>query len=553
VSLLNSVCSNLLNSNKEGYLQRFRSRSETIDTLDRTRKCDVLVVGGGIHGAFFAHLARFNGLGTALFEKFDYASQTSGRSSKMAHGGLRYLEMYDFQQVLEGIRAREDLFETAGHIVKPHDFLIPIAKGDWFFKLQLKLGLTFYDLMLRNKTRRHGWVPLSNLEGTGLGEASLDTCGAFRYTDGIMDDTRLVLENIIAARQEGAHCLNYAEVMNFRMRDKGGVEVTWRDNLSGERHQILAGVVVNCAGPWVPEIGRINSGPLARRLKFSQGTHLLFNKKWEGPALFLPLDEKTRYYFVWPHYAGTMVGTTEREVPKAEFDPLPLQDEVEEILARLQKDLPTGGLDRSSLHYSFAGTRTLPLRGRGKNVSRISRKHIWHYSAGILSLLGGKYTTASWTAFEGLKKVFKIAGIQNKCESLKGRKLPGFGLYSDSIKEFERIALEKDVPQRVIERTISRLGSRVRYLNEKEENFELFSNTLLRGEVEMAFDLEQVENLDDLMCRRLGFEYCDGYGFELLPEFLKIAADKRGNLNLEEEERKYREKIQKVRGILGLE
>jgi glycerol-3-phosphate dehydrogenase len=539
-------------SEEEGFRHIFKSREETISNLKRNRKCDILVVGGGIHGAAFAHIARFNGLDAVLLEKFDYASQTSGRNSKMIHGGLRYLEMFDFQQVLEGIKAREDLFETAFHMVQPYDFYIPISKGDWFFKLKLRLGLIFYDLLVRNQARKHRWVTAGELDQSGMPDLGFKIEGCFRYVDGIMNDARLVLDNLIAARQEGAHCLNYAEVQSFMLNKSGGVTIGWRDTLTGEKHELLAGIVVNCAGPWVPEVGRLTPGPLSSRLKYSQGTHLIFNKHWNGPALFLPLDEKTRYYFVWPHPAGTMVGTTEREVDHADFNPLPFRDEVDEILDRLEKDLPGSGLDRSNLHYSFAGTRTLPLRGRGKNVSRLSRKHVWHYSNGVLSLLGGKYTTATWTAYEGLRKVFKIAGIQNRCVPLSGRKLPGAGLYNDSIVDFRNECLKHGVPDRIVEETISRLGSKVRFLIKQEGFFSVLSDSLLRGEVELAIDIDQAETLEDIMCRRLGLEYLPDHGFNVMPEILKILGEKKPGLDLKKEEENYRNKISVLNELMGI-
>lgn len=497
------------------------SRRQIIEQAAACRHFDLLVVGGGIHGACMAHVAAFNGLKVLLLERGDYASATSSRSSKMAHGGLRYLEMFDFAQVFEGIRAREDLFETARHIAYPWNFLVPVPRQQRFFKYKLGVGLWLYDLMVQDRRRRHRWVPGSEAAAEVLADSPLELSGCFLYTDGILDDARLTLEHVLAARQEGALCLNYAEVVSLQFKASGGVSVGWRDVLTGESHAAAAGLVINCAGPWVPQVGRVKPGPLAQRLRFSRGVHLLFSRPWNAPALFLPLGERGRYYFVWPHFAGTMVGTTEREVDEADPDPQPEEDEIEEILGRLAKDLPGSGLDRSSLHYSFAGIRTLPLRGRGGSTSRLSRRHVWSYSDGVLSLLGGKLTTAAATACDGLRLALKLAGVSRKVVPLKGRLLPGAAGIAEVEREFRAAVGARGLPDALAERALRRFGGRLRVFEQRAESWDVCSESCFAGEIELALQEEQAETLEDILRRRLQLEYLPGHGMRALPEIVR--------------------------------
>ncbi|MCB0355110.1 MAG: FAD-dependent oxidoreductase, partial [Bdellovibrionales bacterium] len=359
------------------FPQNLLSRAESIELLRTQKKFDLVIVGGGIHGSAFARFAQMNGFSVVLLEKGDYASGTSSRSSKMAHGGLRYLELLDFQQVFEGIRAREELFENAAHVVRPEEFLIPVKNHELFTRLKIGLGLTLYDLLLKNPARKHRWIPSRSLNYPELESLKGKLRGCYRYTDGLLSDTRLVLENILDARLHGAICLNHAKVEQIDgILQKKRVLV--QDEIGQQSLEISAKLVVNCAGPWAPSVAMTER----TLVKYSRGTHLLFSTHWDSPSLFLPMPGKSRYYFVWPHFAGTMVGTTEREILELEEDPMPEESEVEEILERLKRDLPESRLDREHLHYAFAGIRTLPLRSQGAEVSRLSRKHIWNEENG---------------------------------------------------------------------------------------------------------------------------------------------------------------------------
>jgi glycerol-3-phosphate dehydrogenase len=517
--------------------------------LQNSGSFDILVVGGGIHGATCARLAAQLGFKTALLERADYAGATSSRSSKMAHGGLRYLELFDFEQVFEGIKAREEMFEHIGYLVKPSEFLIPVPTGAYLFRIKLGIGLFLYDLLVKKKSRRHRWVSRSRLTYSGFHAGRHDLMGCYVYTDGLMSDARLVIDNVIGARRSGAVCLNYCGVTGIHQRLDGEVAVAVRDEKRGDSFSIRARVVINCAGPWASEVSKdVGSGeyPLA----FSRGSHIVFSKKWDGPSLFLPMPGKARYYFVWPHPAGTLVGTTERHVTKLELDPLPSHDEIEEIFSRLERDIPDAGLSRSSACYAFAGIRSLPLRGKKGDSTVLSRKHIWNYESRILTLLGGKYTTAAWTGLEGVQRAASILNKPIEFREVQRRRdlkeLPGT-LRGDSASALRQMLRDRGLSEDTTEHILGRYGKRIEgYLSYIDPSPE----ALIRLETAIALDTEQVESLEDLMRRRLELEYTKGHGERYVEVIREVFKKMRPDIDFESELGAYRARIEQIERLL---
>jgi glycerol-3-phosphate dehydrogenase len=523
------------------------SRAELLGDLERNPQTQFLIIGGGIHGAACARLAARNGYSCVLAERGDYAGETSSRSSKMLHGGLRYLELLDFAQVAEGIRAREDLFRTAPHLCLPEPFLIPLPHGDRWFRWKLALGLTLYDQMGAPPERRHRFLSREDVAKTGyrFGASALD--GAFLYTDGLTDDARLTLESVLQARQYGARCLNYLEVMNIR-RVGGRIAVLCRDRLDGVEIEISAERVINCAGPWAACLLPGGSEPPTGEVRFSAGAHLLFDRPWSGPSLFLPMPGKSRYYFVWPHPGGTLVGTTEREVSTAAFDPLPTAGEIEEVLARLASDLPHAELDRTSLYYAFSGIRTLPVRGQGKGTARLSRRHRWIASEGVWTLLGGKLTTANLTAWEGFRLAIRGMETTRPLKSLEGAPYPGAG-DPEALCSTRDALVREGLDESRAALLVRRLGVRARFLLADPCRLEPLTPQLMRGEVELALREEQAVTLEDILRRRTGIEYLPGALLPALAAVTPLLAALRGSPDVGEEARTYQERwihLQKV-------
>lgn len=477
---------------------------------------DLVVVGGGIHGVCVGALAAQAGLSVLLLEQRDYAHATSSRSSKMAHGGLRYLEMFDFQQVFEGIKSREELFESCPNLVTPERFLIPIARHDWWLRCKLRVGLFLYDRLVRKKERKHRWIARKSLAYKAFNPNRSDLAGCYQYTDGLMSDARLVFEVLAAGESHGLCALNYARVEEIAQHDDG-MTITWRDMLRGESHTSSTQLVVNCAGPWAPFL-REKNAPVesAPVVKYSRGSHLVFSVPWTDPSLFLPLAEKGRYYFVWPHPSGTMVGTTEREVEQLQADPLPTPDEIREILERLARDLPGSGLTRENMCYAFAGIRTLPLRNSSKGVSTLSRKHQWSFERGVLTLLGGKYTTFAWTAAEGLHKALERLGKQHIGTPSLLSTLPSAVQESEQVSLLQQLGSRHGYAGPGVIRAVRRLGKQVLGYVSQPELWQEVAPGVLRLEIVHAIECEQAETIEDVLRRRVELEATPSHGKEAL-------------------------------------
>lgn len=525
------------------------TREHEARKLTEREPLDILVVGGGIHGAVAARIAAASGFATALVDRADFGGATSSRSSKMAHGGLRYLELLDFEQVFEGIKAREEMFRHISHLVQPSEFLIPVPSGKFLFKWKLGIGLYLYDLLSRDRKRQHRWIPREDLTYPGYNSEHRDLMGCYLYYDGIMSDARLVIENVLAARRAGASTLNYCEVLRSQTDADGIHTVTLKDSLSGRELSLRTRLIINCAGPWCGAL-TTRLGGESHPLKFSRGSHIIFSKPWRGPSLFLPMEGKARYYFVWPHPAGTLVGTTEREVSELQDDPIPSRDEIDEILARLERDIPDAGLRRENACYCFAGIRTLPLRRRDGASSTLSRKHIWEHSNGILTLSGGKYTTAWWTSCEGVTLAAQLLGRPLDEELTRYR--PDLLTVPGSMSTEERSLVEEGLhglsPS---ERSsmLARYGKRL--LMGYDLSRLITSEARIAFETEIALETEQVEGLDDLMRHRLELEYLPGHGLTYLPIIKEIFNRLRPQVNFEREADAYRARMHSIDTLLA--
>lgn len=526
-----------------------KSRQEVLKSALKEERFDIVVAGGGVQGAAMARLAAFNGLSVLLLEINDYASGTSSRTSKMAHGGLRYLEQLDFTQVMQGVRAREELYTEAPHLVSAHKFLIPVFKGKWFQRIKLWCGLTLYNLFLRKiKLPRFHRGESSGFEM--YSHEGKPVHGYYEFSDGIMHDTRLVLEMIFAARQEGAVCLNHARVDSVAQKNDY-CEVSWTDQLTGNKHTIKAGLVVNTAGPWAVTLGRLKPDRTLPPVRYSRGSHLLFDKPWNKPAVLIPRAEKGRNYFVWPHFAGTLVGTTERELGAPDFDPLPDGSEIDELLGLLQKNFPSEGFGKGGLIYAYSGIRTLVGKQGSTDTSKLSRRHIWNFSGGILTLLGGKYTTAKWTAFDGLQKVFALSGQKRKVAQLSKRALPGAYRLTETVNDFLVYCRERQVPESVSRSAIRRLGSRCRLLKEIDPSLRVIDGKVFWADLVFALEYEQAETLADIISRRLDLEYEEERGLSVLCslcfELEKLRPETNWPLQAEAYRKHIEDLIQKIR------
>ncbi len=353
---------------------------------------DVAVVGGGIHGTGIARDAARRGLRVALYERADLGSGTSSASSKLVHGGLRYLEQLQFGLVHEALRERHVLLRIAPHLVRPLPFLAPVADGSRWKRWQLGPGLWLYDLLAGTRgLERHRWLDRSRTLEVEPVLENPTLRGAYRYVDAQMDDARLCVENAIDAAENGARILTRTEVTGLIVRDGAVAGVRIRDG-AGTDTEVRARLVVNAAGPWYDRIASAQELAHSARLRLSRGTHVIVPPVTRGHALILTAREDRRVFFVLPFKGRTLIGTTEVE----HHDPdsvEPTGAEIDYLLRAAGDHLKGPPLQRDQVLHAFAGVRAL-RDGDEDDAGRVPRgAEIREDAPGLIGVLGGKYTT----------------------------------------------------------------------------------------------------------------------------------------------------------------
>jgi len=361
---------------------------------------DLLVIGGGITGAGIAWDASLRGFRTALVEKEDFAAGTSGKSSRLIHGGLRYLQNLDLNLVFEASHERDVLRRIAPRLVRPLPFLFPLYRGSGNSLQVLSVGMALYDLLsaFRN-VARHRLVrasqvlqlePIVNPDGL---------LGAARYWDCAADDARLTLMVILAAHRAGAVVANHVEVTEF-LWDEGRVSgARLHDRLRGRELEARAHVVVNATGPWVDAIRRLDApggaGSAFKQLRLTKGIHLVVprDRAWSEHAVVFSSPRDGRWLFLIPWGTLSIIGTTETDfagdLDAVQADP----DDVDYVLEAFARAFPEARLSEADVMSTYAGVRPL-VDDSGRWAYRVSREHrVFESPSGLISIAGGKLTT----------------------------------------------------------------------------------------------------------------------------------------------------------------
>jgi glycerol-3-phosphate dehydrogenase len=376
---------------------------------------DLLIIGGGITGAGVALDARLRGLRVALIDKGDFASGTSSVSTKLVHGGLRYLEHGHVGLVYEALHERRRLLRNAPHLVRPLRFVIPFCTGARVPPWKWRAGLMLYDLLAgRGNLSRSRSCPLTRLHTDFPGLAPPGLTGAAEYADAVMDDARLCIEVIHTAAHEGAIAANYVEAAGF---DWPSGVVHAMDRLTGRQLRIQARVVVNAAGPWVEQVRRLagerENGPL---LAPTKGVHVVAPDRRLPAALLLLHPADGRVFFVLPWMGKTLIGTTDTDFAGSP-DELTVREEEIAYLLEGHNHYLCPPLERTDLLGSFAGLRPL-LRSRDGEPSARSREfRVQSGPTGLISVAGGKYTTFRHMAEVIVDGVMQRLGRQRRCRT----------------------------------------------------------------------------------------------------------------------------------------
>jgi glycerol-3-phosphate dehydrogenase len=403
---------------------------------------DLFVIGGGINGAGIARDAAGRGLSVVLCEKGDLAEGTSSRSGKLVHGGLRYLEYYEFRLVREALIEREVLLKAAPHIIWPMRFVLPHSPEDrpaWL----LRLGLFLYDhLGGRRKLPGTRTLDLSrDPEGTPL----LDTYTlGFEYSDCWVDDARLVVLNAVGAAEKGAEVLTRTAAISAR-REGDAWTITTRNVQTGETRSFHARCLVNAAGPWVSDvIANVAGSNSSRKVRLVKGSHIIVPKFWAGANAYLVQNHDRRVIFINPYEGDrALIGTTDVPYEGRAEDVAIEESEIEYLIAAVNRYFKEK-LRRDDVLASYSGVRPLFDDGKG-NPSAVTRDYVFDLDetggAPLLNIFGGKITTFRELAERGMHRLAHVfpqmGGDWTGSAALPGGDLPNadFESFANSLRE----------------------------------------------------------------------------------------------------------------------
>jgi glycerol-3-phosphate dehydrogenase len=369
------------------------NRNEMIESL-KEKEFDVLVIGGGITGAGIALDATTRGMSTALVEMQDFAAGTSSRSTKLIHGGLRYLKQFEVKMVAEVGKERAIVYENGPHVTKPEWMLLPIYQGGTFGKLSTSIGLRVYDFLAGvKKTERR--VMLSK-EQTLEKEPMLKKeglIGSGYYVEYRTDDARLTIEVLKKAYEKGALPINYTKVIKFIYTKKKINGVVVKDEITGTHYEIRAKKIVNAAGPWVEEIRELDYSKKGKTLQLTKGVHIVIDQGRFPLKQSIYFDTPDgRMIFAIPREQKTYVGTTDTFFNEDKLHPFVTKNDREYLINAIHYMFPEMDIQDDDIESSWAGLRPLIFE-EGKKASEISRKdEIWESKSGLLTIAGGKLT-----------------------------------------------------------------------------------------------------------------------------------------------------------------
>jgi len=484
---------------------------------------DLLVIGGGATGSGIALDAATRGLKTALIEKQDFASGTSSRSTKLIHGGLRYLKQFEISLVRETGRERAIVHKLAPHLVVPEKMLLPIIKDGNYSKILTSFGLMVYDI-LAGVERPDQRLMLSK-EQTIKKEPLLRTDvleGGGYYAEYRTDDARLTVELVKTAEKYGAHPINYVQASEFIYKEEASEKkivcgVIAQDLVGGDTFEIRAHQVINAAGPWVDELRQSNQSLQGKHLHLTKGVHLVV------PHAKLPVKQSVyfdvpdgRMMFAIPRGKVTYIGTTDTDYKGNKENPLALEADVAYILNGANHIFPTVDLKMEDVVSSWTGLRPL-IHEAGKSASEISRKDETFVSdTRLISIAGGKLTgyrkMASRTVDMALKLMEKQAqkSVTDKT-TLLGGDFANYAAVTTYVEEVADQLQPFNLPPYFAKYLVANYGTQTaviidRFKHREEADPEL---RLLLAELMFALEHEMVQYPSDFFIRRTGRLYFD--------------------------------------------
>ena len=466
---------------------------------------DLVIIGGGINGCGCAADAALRGLSVLLVEQDDLASKTSSSSSKLIHGGLRYLEYLDFKLVKKALNERQRLLNIAPHLVHPLPIVLPHRKNmrpAWL----LRAGLFLYDHLSRTNKLPHSRFIRRHAISPWFTPLVKHLTKGFLFYDGVTDDARLTITIALQAKEHGATIMTQTGLIKAEARDQ-----QWHLTLqtkSSAPFQVRAKAVINAAGPWVEPVNQLLQIPLQHAMSLVKGSHVVVHKLYEGNHAYLLQHDDQRVIFVVPYHGHTMIGTT--DVPfTGKLDDVCIESNEIEYLFTLISRYFNKHLETSDIINTWSGVRPL-LSGTGKNASALSRDYTHHFAthpAPSVTLYGGKITTYRQLAKEAINQLHAVFPSLSE-SATHNTPLPGATLGSITFNEYQRYAQEKyhwlDAP--TLDRYLESYGTRTELIlagcNQSSDLGLCFTDTLYQVEVDYLLHEEWATTCDDILWRR---------------------------------------------------
>lgn len=483
---------------------------------NQTSQFDMVVIGGGATGLGIALDAATRGYSVALFEQSDFTKSTSSRSTKLVHGGVRYLAQGDVRLVTEALRERGLLLRNAPHLCHKQPFIIP-AYRTWEIPFYTS-GLTMYDILAGSRSlgrsrflSRSGVIlQLPTLKQSGLKGGTL-------YYDGQFDDSRLGINLMQSILENNGIALNYMRVESFIKNGKGRIRgVVVRDCINDVEHEVRAVNVVNATGVFVDDIMSMDTPEHQAMVRPSQGVHLTLPKEFlpGDAALMIPRTDDGRVLFAVPWYDKVIVGTTDTLMPNSTLEPTALESEIEFILTTAGRYLQQAP-KRSDVLSTFAGLRPLAAPKEGdQNTKEISRNHkIIVSPSGLVTIVGGKWTTYRQMAQDVVDRVETVAGINHRPCATKDLKIHG---YSESVDPTDPLGFYGFDVLAIREMTITEPT-----LAEPLDK----AYPYIAAQVVWAVEQEMAQHIEDFLARRIRILFLDARAsLRMAPKVAQIMA-----------------------------
>ncbi len=486
---------------------------------EREKPWDILIIGGGATGAGCALDAASRGFEVLLLEQSDFGKGTSSRSTKLVHGGVRYLAQGNISLVREALRERGFLHSNAPHLVSNQEFVIPVYES--FDKIFYGFGLKIYNLLAgkynfgKSKTlsKDETLKRLPNLKQEGLR-------GGIIYFDGQFDDARLLINLVTTAFEQGATMLNYARVFGLTKDANGKINgANFVDEESGQLFQVKAKVVINAAGAFCDAVRQMSESREKPVIAPSQGIHLVFEKSFlpTTSAMMIPKTSDGRVLFAIPWHEHSVFGTTDTPIKNLSLEPQALEEEIEFILQTAREYLEKPPM-REDILSVFVGIRPLVKAGNSKNTASLSRDHtILIDEAKLLTITGGKWTTYRKMAEDAVNQAAEIAELPKKECVTKQLKIHGscekanetgeLSIYGSDATKIQEIMAEHPA-------FAARLHAKLSYSV---------------AEIIWAVRFEMAQSLDDVLARRTRALFLDAQvAIEIAPQVAEIMAHELG-------------------------